>query len=120
MSNDILNGEPNIIIITINDDWGLGLDLHIDQCRGGLDPRVAGHPGHLTLELGVILEADLGDFEAEVSLRAASPHAVAGELREPPLCAQSELARPRVPRPLRINRLILPTHPFPCNQNQTK
>ena len=93
---------PAIDNLTIDDDGGLGLDLDIDLGRGGLYPRVAGHSGHLALELGVILEADLTDLEAEVSLIAAAPHAVAGELWQPSLYAKAKLTWPRVPSPLRI------------------
>ena len=88
--------------LTIYDDGGLGLDLDIDLGGGGLYPRVSGHSGHLALELGVILETDLGDLEAEVTLAAATSHAVAGELRQTSLYAEAKLARPRVPSPLRI------------------
>ena len=79
--------------LTVDDDGRLGLDLDSDLGRCGLDPRVAGHPGHLALELGVILEADLGDLEAEVALPTAAPHAVAGELRQAALYAEPELTR---------------------------
>ena len=80
--------------LTIHDDRRLGLDLNIDLGRGGLYPWVSGHPGHLTLELGVILETDLGDLEAEVALAAAAPHAVAGELGEAALYTEAELTWP--------------------------
>ena len=79
--------------LTIDDDGGLRLDLDSDLGRGGLDARVAGHPGHLALELGVILETDLGDLKAEVALPAAAPHAVAGELWQTALYAEPELTR---------------------------